>query len=75
MLISSLLFTYIYTGACTQSHRPTHMHLNWLTVLKVSQYLIVIQKLTSIRNYFLAERENKSRVLLHFDSSTEIQKA
>lgn len=61
MLISSLLFTYIYTGAYTQSHRHTHTHLNWLTVLKVSQYLIVIQKLSSIRNYFLAERENKSR--------------
>ena len=43
-------------------------------LLKVSCSLVVIQKLTSIKHDFLAETENKSRVLLQLDSSTEIQK-
>lgn len=50
------------------------MYLNWLMLLKVSYYLTVIQKLTSIKHDFLAERENKSRVRLQLDSSNEVQK-
>lgn len=43
-------------------------------IIKASYYLIIIQKLASIKHDFLAERENKRGVLLHLDSNMEIQK-